>query len=515
MIPGASSFATRPSIITPSHDLYGPPTIWDFLGRHPGILTALTIIVSILILEQTRYRAKKQNLPGPSWTIPIIGKFKDSLNPTLEGYQKQWDSGELSALSVFHIFIVIASSNQYTRKIMNSPSYTEPCLVHSAKEILERDNWVFLTGKVHADYRRVLNSLFTRKSLAIYLKIQDGLARKTYATWMADTSASHASIMTKVRDFNMETSLRVFCGPHIPASAVREIAAKYWQITKALELVNFPLALPGTKVYGAIQARKVAMRWLEDAARKSKIAMQEGRDVECLLDAWVMENMTVNDSNGKNKRNFSDHEMAQVVLSFLFASQDAMSSGIIYMFQHLADHPDILAKIREEQLRVRAGDINIPMSLEMLDEMPYLQACVKESLRTKPPVMMVPYKAHQAFPITADYTVPKNSMVIPSLYPSLMDPKIYPSPHEFNPDRWLDPENSANKNPGNYLVFGAGAHRCIGVEYTTMNMATALGVAAITMDWDHLRTPESDKVQVIATIFPKDGCLLKFTPRST
>jgi sterol 22-desaturase len=224
---------------------------------------------------------------------------------------------------------------------------------------------------------------------SIYLKIQDGLARKTYATWMADTSAPHASIMTKVRDFNMETSLRVFCGPHIPSSAVREIADKYWQITKALELVNFPLALPGTKVYGAIQARKVAMRWLEDAARKSKIAMQEGRDVECLLDAWAMETMTVNDSNGKNKRDYSDHEMAQVVLSFLFASQDAMSSGIIYMFQHLADHPDILAKIREEQLRVRAGDINIPMSLEMLDEMPYLQACVKESLRTKPPVMMV------------------------------------------------------------------------------------------------------------------------------
>ena len=80
-----------------------------------------------------------------------------------------------------------------------------------------------------------------------------------------------------------------------------------------------------------------------------------------------------------------------------------------------------------------------------------------------------------------------------------MDPEIYPSPHEFNPDRWLDPESSANKNPGNYLVFGAGPHRCIGVEYTTMNMATALGTAAIIMDWDHLKTPESDKVQIIAT----------------
>lgn len=61
---------------------------------------------------------------------------------------------------------MIASTNQYTRKILNSPTFAEPCLVHSAKVILETDNWVFLTGKVHADYRRVLNTLFTRKALA-------------------------------------------------------------------------------------------------------------------------------------------------------------------------------------------------------------------------------------------------------------------------------------------------------------------------------------------------------------
>lgn len=63
----------------------------------------------------------------------------------------------------------MASSNQYARKILNSPTFCEPCLVHSAKTVLEPDNWVFLTGKVHADYRRVLNGLFTRKALAYVL----------------------------------------------------------------------------------------------------------------------------------------------------------------------------------------------------------------------------------------------------------------------------------------------------------------------------------------------------------
>lgn len=83
-------------------------------------------------------------------------------------------------------------------------------------------------------------------------------------------------------------------------------------------------------------------------------------------------------------------------------------------------------------------------------------------------------------------------MVIPSIYPSLLDGTVYEDPHAFKPERWLDPEGPAAKNTANWLVFGAGPHRCIGQEYTTMNMSVAMGTAAIMMDWDHLRTPERE-----------------------
>ena len=35
----------------------------------------------------------------------------------------------------------MASSNEYSRKILNSPNHAEPCLVYSAKQILRPDNW--------------------------------------------------------------------------------------------------------------------------------------------------------------------------------------------------------------------------------------------------------------------------------------------------------------------------------------------------------------------------------------
>jgi len=67
------------------------------------IVTSLAVILSLLVLEQTVYRVKKGSLPGSRWTIPIIGKLADSMNPTLEGYKRQWASGELTALSVFNM----------------------------------------------------------------------------------------------------------------------------------------------------------------------------------------------------------------------------------------------------------------------------------------------------------------------------------------------------------------------------------------------------------------------------
>ncbi|KIM84655.1 hypothetical protein PILCRDRAFT_818244 [Piloderma croceum F 1598] len=504
-MPSSTAGASFSSIHIPSFlDVSSPTTTW--------LCTTGAVLVSLLVLEQAVYRQKKQHLPGDKWTIPLIGKFADSMKPTMEGYMKQWNSGALSAISVFNIFIVMASSNEFSRKILNSPTHAEPCLVYSAKQVLQPDNWVFLTGKVHVEYRRVLNTLFTRKALSLYTGIQDAIARKHLSQWLTDavSDPSPKEIMMTARNLNMETSLRVFCGNHIPDEATVEISEKYWFITQALELVNFPLALPGTKIYNAIKARKIAHAWLELAAKNSKIAMAQGAEPECMLDEWVR---LLADPAYKGRKDFSDREMALVVFSFLFASQDAMSSGLIYGFQHLADHPDILAKIRDEQDGVRAGDVEKPMTVEMLEQMPYLMAFVKESMRVKPPVTMVPYKTIKPFPITNDYTVPANSMVIPSFYNSLHDASVFPDPDSLIPERWLDPNSSANANPKNYLVFGAGPHRCIGVEYAMMNMALVLANASVLMNWEHEITPESDKVQIIATLFPKDGCRLKFTPR--
>lgn len=76
--------------------------------------TTVAIVVALLALEQSVYRYKKSHLPGDRWTIPLIGKFADSMKPTMEGYQRQWASGALSAVSVFNMCVSISDHIPYS-----------------------------------------------------------------------------------------------------------------------------------------------------------------------------------------------------------------------------------------------------------------------------------------------------------------------------------------------------------------------------------------------------------------
>jgi sterol 22-desaturase len=102
----AAAFPSNLSSADSSSDLLSAGSPFNnVLSSGSWFYTTAVILLSLLVLEQTVYRYKKRHLPGDTWTIPLIGKFADSLKPTMEGYMKQWNSGALSAISVFNVYV--------------------------------------------------------------------------------------------------------------------------------------------------------------------------------------------------------------------------------------------------------------------------------------------------------------------------------------------------------------------------------------------------------------------------
>ncbi|CAO3649310.1 unnamed protein product [Cunninghamella blakesleeana] len=492
--------------------------IQTMFSKKPQVSTTAVVcsaIVGLFAYEQYVYLRKKKSLPGPKLKIPIIGAFMDSLYPTFEGYMSKWKSGELSCVGVFDRFVVIASTCDLSRKIFNTPTYCAPAVVDSMKHILCPDNWVFIGGKAHVDYRKGLNVLFTRKALGMYIPIQEEVYQRHFDKWLS-LDGEKRQYQWLFRDINMEASLRVFLGYYMSNEIAEKISDEYFNITAALELVNFPIPLPGTKVYKAIQSRKFIVKHFVEAIKDSRVRMDNGGEVKSMMDAWIssMKEYELEcERQGKAPpRKFDDREIALTILTFLFASQDATSSALTWAFQLLADHPDVLQRVRDEQIKVRKGNLQQGLTLELMEESPYLRQVIKEVLRLRPPVLMVPYQATREWPLTPEYTVPKGSMVIPTTYPALHDPVAYPNPDSFDPDRW-GPNGTAEKYPKNFMVFGSGPHACIGKEYAVMHLMATVAQACLQMDWVHYRTDKSDDISIFATIYPQDGCYMSFHPR--
>ena len=405
------------------------------------------------------------------------------------------------------------------RKIFNSPGYVKPCVVDVAHKLLGADNWVFLDGKAHVDFRKGLNGLFTRKALDIYLPGQEEVYNRYFQKFLdvtKDAAGKPVPFMPEFREVITAVSCRTFVGHYISDESVKKIADDYYLITAALELVNFPIIIPYTKTWYGKKAADMVLAEFAKCAAKSKVRMAAGGEETCIMDAWIKQMVESKrwrdaeasgaDMEGMTKpnpllRDFTDYEISQTIFTFLFASQDATSSAATWLFQIMAQRPDVLDRVRDENLKVRNGDINAPVNMDQLESMTYTRAVVRELLRYRPPVLMVPYVVKKPFPVTETYTVPKGAMVIPTTYMALRDPEVYENPDEFDPERYYSGDAEV-KGAKNYLVFGTGPHYCLGQQYAQLNLVLFVGKAALLLDWKHHPTPKSEEIKVFATIFP-------------
>lgn len=323
------------------------------------------------------------------------------------------------------------------------------------------------------------------------------------------------AFMSLFREINCALSCRTFFGDYISQNAVKKIADDFYLITAALELVNIPLSMyiPFTKPWLGKRTADAVHAEFARCAAACKANMATGAKPTCIVDQWVLhmmesERYRVRVEAGETDverptnmiREFTNEEISETLFTFLFASQDASSSATTWLFQVLAQRPEVLNRLREENLAARGGDRSKPFTLPMLESLTYTNAVIKELLRHRPPVIFVPYLATKNFPVTPDYTVPKGSMIVPSCYPALHDPEAYPDPNVFNPERWIS--GDAESKTKNWLVFGAGPHDCLARRYVPLTMAAMIGKAALELDWRHHATEQSDEIRIFATLFP-------------
>ena len=160
--------------------------------------------------------------------------------------------------------------------------------------------------------------------------------------------------------------------------------------------------------------------------------------------------------------------------------------------------PDILNKLKQELHEAAAGSKDL-LDFRTLDKLPYLQACINETLRIRPPVTgRLPRVNRRAAMTYTDlagntYTFPPGTVMSMSAGDLHYNPDIFPEPDVYKPERWIDSPPEAKTKMHQCLVpFSKGTRACIGQELARMELVLAAGNLFNKFDFELFETTARD-----------------------
>jgi cytochrome P450 len=169
----------------------------------------------------------------------------------------------------------------------------------------------------------------------------------------------------------------------------------------------------------------------------------------------------------------SERQLRDEMMTLFLAGQDTTAHALSWTWYLLSRHPAAEARLQDELQRVLAG--RTPRAAD-LPNLPYTEMIVREAMRLFPPA---PLFARQPVEDVAigGWEIPEGSQVVVSVYALHRDPRFFPEPDQFNPDRFA-PGWEERIPRYAYLPFGGGPRVCIGNGFAMMEARLVLATVA-------------------------------------
>ena len=132
-------------------------------------------------------------------------------------------------------------------------------------------------------------------------------------------------------------------------------------------------------------------------------------------------------------RGMTDRQVRDEAMTIFLAGHETTANALTWTWYLLSQSPDIERRLHEEIDRVLAG--RLPTVADV-DRLPYTTRVVTESMRLYPPAWLVGRRAVNEHQHRRLFTSPPRSIVVMSQWIVHRDPRHYPEPERFDPDRW-------------------------------------------------------------------------------
>ncbi|HUS14896.1 MAG TPA: cytochrome P450 [Chloroflexia bacterium] len=304
----------------------------------------------------------------------------------------------------------------------------------------------------HARHRKMWNPAFAGPFMEGYLPvIQQVIAQRT-TTWPAQGTVD---VVNECREITFDAAAAALAGFR-PGPEVDRLRELFYVLLHGFEIEVDSWDAFVARYMGAQQELSATLLGMI-AARRAMPATEPARDVLAMI-------VRARDEQGQG---LTDEQVLGHVNILLVAGHETTTTLGAWVLYLLATQPEQRARV-EAELDGLLGAGNLPLTVEAVRGMKYLDQFIREAGRLYPPVVNVPRGVVRDFEF-GGYTVPAGTGMRLALGAGHLLPTVFPDPERFDPDRFAPPRDE-DKQPYALVTFGGGPRICIGINFAQIEV---------------------------------------------
>jgi cytochrome P450 len=178
----------------------------------------------------------------------------------------------------------------------------------------------------------------------------------------------------------------------------------------------------------------------------------------------------------------SNEAIQDIIMDMLVGGIGSIVGTLEWTMAALLLQPNIM-KHAQKELDNLVGTNRLVEESDLQD-LPYIQAILKETFRLHPPApFLVPHHSIEACQVEG-YIIPANTRVIVNVWAIGRDPNTWENPLKFDPDRFMKhPEIDVQGQDFSLLPFGSGRRGCPGRSFGMLVVQIMLARLLQSFDW--------------------------------
>ncbi|KAI8336924.1 cytochrome P450 [Blakeslea trispora] len=439
--------------------------------------------IDVLKLERVIYVGIKEiikdTIPGPM-RLPVFGNLYSMMPDITAGWRRHFDTyGNLISINLLGEEMVGTNDPEIAELFVKESGYFTKKIFGFLQQVRDfSGNGLFTSDTDDKEWElahKLLMPAFSPRAIKAYQTDMGNIAIETIKVLEKYSPNDKVDILTWCTNLTFETIGRVGFGysfdlMDIDKPAHPFIDAMSYGLNNALYRALEPSILkklPLNSNYKWEEGNHL-MRSIVEQVIKERRASANVNDAPKDLLGYMLH------ACDENNLKLTDENIRDQVVTFLIAGHDTTANTLAWVLYELSQNPQVETEVLREIANAGISSDVLP-TVEQISSLKYLDRLLKETLRLHPPLRAISKLCIKDCVVPGGYKIRKGQICAISIANMHTNPKVYPEPLIFNPDRFL-PEEEQKRSRFSWLPFSTGPRACIGMAFALQEAKTALSM---------------------------------------